>query len=206
MAWIDISTPLRDGMPVYPGDPEMRIGRAMSLAAGDIADVTEFSMSAHTGTHVDAPAHVITGAPGVDGLDPDALVGRARVVAVPPGGGDLGKEAVRGWALGSDEVRVLVRSGVREEDAGPRPGFTPAGARALVAHGVRLVGIDTMSIAAAGDPVPTHVALLEAGVVIVEGLRLAAAPPGAYDMVCLPLLIPGADGAPARALLRPAAP
>ncbi len=200
VSWIDISTPLRDAMPVYPGDPPVRISLCLRMADGAPADVTELAMPAHIGTHVDAPAHVIPGAPGVESLPVDALIGRARVVAAPAGTAAIGADMVRDWALAPRDVRLLVRT------SGGEAGFTPDAAGALVRHGVRLIGIDTMSIAAPGDPVPTHRALLHAGVVILEGLRLDATPPGAYDLVCLPLLIPGADGAPARALLRPGAP
>lgn len=202
MPWIDISTPLRDGMPVYPGDPPVRITLCQRMADGDPADVTELAMPAHVGTHVDAPAHAIPGAAGVDGLDPDVLIGRARVVAVVAGP-RVDAEAVRRWALEERDSRLLLRTGAPEGGAG----LTADAAAELVRHGVRLVGVDTMSISAPGaDPLPVHRILLEAGVVIVEGLALDAAPPGAYDLVCLPVLIPGADGAPARALVRPAAP
>jgi arylformamidase len=81
-------------------------------------------------------------------------------------------------------------------------GVTEDGARSLVDLGVRLVGADYLSIAPFGDPTPTHVALLSADVVIVEGLDLRAVEPGAYDLICLPVMIPGSDGGPARAIVR----
>jgi arylformamidase len=173
---LDISLPLRDGMPVYPGDPPVRISLAASLAAGDPYNVTRLELGAHTGTHVDAPLHLLEGGGGVETLELEALVGPARVVEddaeLPPG-----------------VERVLFRTGGAE--------LTPARARRLVAAGVRLVGVDSSSVG--GEE--THDVLLSAGVVVLEGLDLRRAGPGAYTLVCLPLLVPGADGAPARAVL-----
>lgn len=192
---------------MYPGDPAVRVRHVMRMAAGDIADVTALDMPAHAGTHVDAPAHVLPGGAGVEAARPQALIGRARVVAVPPDAPAVDAAMVTGWALGPDDVRILVRTAAPGRyPPHDGPGLTPEAAGVLAAHGALLVGIDTMSIAAAGDPLPAHRALLRAGVVVLEGLRLGQAPPGAYELVCLPLLIPGADGAPARAVLRPTAP
>lgn len=205
--WRDISTPVRDGMPVYPGDPAVRVTRALAMARGDAADVTRLDMPAHTGTHVDAPGHVIPGAAGVEALDLDALMGPCRVASVPAAtvADGIGPEHLRALALPPACTRLLLRvrgPGVADppHDA---PGVTAAGAGWLVDAGVALVGVDTMSVAPPDDPVPTHRILLQAGVVILEGLDLRAVRDGEYTLACLPLLVPGADGAPARAVLGP---
>jgi arylformamidase len=206
MRWLDISTPIRDGMPVYPGDPPVRVTRASAMARGDIADVSELTMSAHVGTHVDAPAHAIPGGAGVEGIAIDTLIGPALVLDVPADR-TVDAELLDAAGLPADRPRLLLRSGA---DAGGRPGpggsLTVDGARHLIDRGVLLVGTDTMSVAPEADPMPVHRLLLAAGLVIVEGLRLSGAPAGDCDLVCLPLLIPGADGAPARAVIRPADP
>jgi arylformamidase len=201
MAWLDISTPIRDGMAVYPGDPPVTVTRALSMARGDIADVTALAMGAHVGTHVDAPAHALPGGAGVDGIPLHALIGPATVVDVPAGRA-VGPGALDGDVLPPDCRRVLLRTGASGDDP-PSHGapISPDGARHLIGRGIVLVGTDTMSVACADDPMPVHRLLLEAGVVIVEGLRLAAARPGPCSVICLPLLIPGADGAPARAVI-----
>lgn len=202
--WRDISTPVRDGMPVYPGDPPVRITRALAMVRGDPVDVTRLDMPAHTGTHVDAPAHVVPGGAGVDGLALDALIGPCRVATVAADAdGVIGPERLRALALPRGCTRLLlsVRAPGVADPPHDAPGVTAAGARWLLEAGIALVGVDTMSVAPADDPLPTHRILLEAGVVILEGLDLGGVPDGDHMLVCLPLLMPGADGAPARAVL-----
>lgn len=166
MEIIDVSMPLRSGMPVYPGDPEVRLERVSSSPA-----VSRLDFGVHTGTHVDAPLHFIEGAAAAERLPLDVLVGQCEVVA----------------GAGIAE-RVLVK------DA---PELDGAAAQALVDQGVRLVGVDRMSV---GDE-DAHRVLLGAGVVVVEGLKLTAVEPGTYELYCLPLKLVGSDGAPARAIL-----
>jgi arylformamidase len=178
---IDVTVPIRPGMPVYPGDPAVRTELAAAISRGDAYNVTRLDLGVHTGTHVDAPAHVIDGAAGVDALPLDALVGPAEVVDFP---GDM-----------LDAARVLLRT------AGSGATLTLPDAKALVACGVLLVGIDGATI---GDE-DVHAALLGAGVVILEGLDLRAVQPGQWELLCLPLKLAGADGAPARVLVRRAA-
>lgn len=168
--------PLRDGMPHWPGDPAFASERIRTIAGGDDYNLTAIHLSAHTGTHVDAPLHFLDGAAAVEAIDLDALAGPATVIE----GRQLQGEA---------DERVLFRCGSE---------ISPVTARALVERGVRAAGIDSLSI---GDA-ETHRILLGAGVVVIEGLDLSQAPPGRYELVCLPLLLVGADGAPARALLR----
>ena len=203
-----MSVPLRDGMIVYDGDPEVRFERVVAIAAGDAANVSRMELGTHTGTHVDPPLHFIDEGAAAELLPLDVLIGPAVVADARGAPGDIDAAALAALEVPAGTERLLLRT--RNEGLWDRAftrdyvGVAEDAARELVRRGVRLVGIDYLSIAPSGDPAPTHRVLLEAGVVIVEGLDLREAPPGRYDLVCLPLRIAGGDGAPARALLRPA--
>lgn len=196
-------------MIVFDGDPEVSIERVSDIARGDLANISRVELGTHTGTHVDAPLHFIGGGPGIDRLPLDVLVGPALVADARDAPGDIDAAALAALGVPAGTERLLLRT--RNEGLWERGEFTrdyvgvaADAAQALVDMGVRLVGIDYLSIAPSSDPAPTHRTLLGAGVVVVEGLDLSAAAPGRHDMVLLPLRIEGGDGAPARALLRPA--
>jgi arylformamidase len=208
----DISVSVAPGeTPTYPGDPEIEIASWNSISRGDPANVTVINFGAHTGTHVDAPAHFIEGAAGVASLPLEVLVGEAVVVEIPADAEAVEEQHVGADALGG-ATRVLFKTRNSAFWAEPRGRFredftyvTHGAARALVAAGVRLVGIDYLSVEKFGsEDFQTHVTLLSAGVVIVEGLDLRAVEPGRYDLACLPLKLAAGsgDGAPARAILR----
>ena len=206
MEIIDISVPIRPGMVVYEGDPPVWLERVADVAHGDLATVSRIDMGVHSGTHVDAPAHLLDGAPGADALPLDALVGDAVVVDAEGLDGDLDAAAIASLEIPPGAARVLLRTRngrlwERDRFEPSYVGLTGDGAQALVDAGVRLVGIDYMSIATAADPLPAHLVLLRARVVILEGLDLRGVAPGPYRLACLPLRIVGADGAPARAVL-----
>jgi arylformamidase len=207
MAIYDISLPISESLPVWPGDPGIRITQPSHLDRGDAATVTRLDMGAHTGTHVDAPAHFIPGGSGVDALDLDVLVGPARVVHALEGD-VLSTEVLGGLQIPPGTERVLFRTRNSERWArGAREfaedfvAITEGGARWLVERGVRLVGIDYLSVGPFNAPAPTHRILLRAGVILLEGLNLSGVAAGVYQLVCLPLRIVGVDGAPARAIL-----
>jgi arylformamidase len=186
-------------MVVYPGDPTMSLTRVMSLAAGDIANVSQMELGVHTGTHVDAPLHFFDGAAAVEALDLDALVGPAEVVEVA-GPGDVGAEAVDAMDDGVERVLFKTRNSAAWAEEGFYEDFaaiSPEAASRLVAAGVRLVGVDYLSVGS----VETHETLLQAGIIALEGVDLRGIEPGAYTLVCLPLKLVGSDGAPARAIL-----
>ncbi len=204
--WLDVTLPLRSGMPVYPGDPPVAITAWTGLDQGTGFSVSVLTLGTHTGTHVDAPAHCIPGGIGVEALPLEALCGAAVVL-------DLVRVAAAGSAIGPEELgplpaackRLLLRTrdgALWDGTVLPDAGLSPAAATLLVERGVRLVGIDRLSIAPADDPLPVHRALLAAGVIILEGLDLRAAPSGPCELFCLPLKLAGADGAPARVALR----
>jgi arylformamidase len=206
--YIDVTAPLRPGMPVYEGDPSLALQRVSSLACGGICNLSRLDFGLHSGTHIDAPLHFIDGAPGVESTPLEALLGEARVVDATRVTGQIDAAQLGALDVPVGCERVLFKTGnsqlwQRDEFSRDFVALTEDAARELVRRGVRLVGIDYLSIAPFDDPAPTHIALLEAGVVILEGLDLRRVQPAAYRLLCLPLLIPGADGAPARTLLLP---
>ena len=193
---LDISVPLREKMVTYPGDPVVRLELAKSIAEGDVVNLTRMDFGLHSGTHVDAPVHFLDGDAGIDSTPLDALIGPCEVVEVP----DLTRDSVLRAPEGAE--RVLFKTPNSElwgldEFAEDFVRLDGDAASALVARGVRLVGVDYLSV---GDEAAHH-ALLGAGVVPVEGLDLRGVEPGPYELVCLPLRVIGADGAPARAIL-----
>lgn len=197
--YIDVTLPIAPGMAVYPGDPPVALAPWATVSAGGF-NVSALRLGTHTGTHIDAPAHCFDGAAGVDAISLDVLCGPAFVldcasVRTPPT--PLGPAALVGAPAGC--TRLLLRT--RGEESANAAGLSLAAADWLITHGVRLVGIDRLSIAPAHDPLPVHQRLLGAGVIILEGLDLADAPAGPCELLCLPLKLHGADGAPARVAL-----
>ena len=209
---IDISVAVKPGhTPIYPGDPGIEVESWSALERGDAATVSVLHFSAHTGTHVDAPAHFISGAPRLDSLSLDALIGEACVVEVPGDVTAIDAGHVRALVPARAE-RVLFKTRNSDFWEDPRGLFredftyvTGDGARTLAERRVRLVGIDYLSIEKfKSEGFEAHKALLARGVVILEGLDLRGAGAGRYELVCLPLKLAagGGDGAPARAVLR----
>jgi arylformamidase len=199
---IDITVPIRPGMPVYAGDPEVHLERSASIAAGDPANISRLDFGVHTGTHVDAPLHFIEGAAGAEALPLEALVGPAVVVDATSLEDDIDATALGTLDIPEGAERLIFKT--RNCELWNKDTFSPefisfveSGARRVVDMGVRLVGIDYLSI---GDEQAHHV-FLGAGVVPVEGLDLRAVSPGPYGLICMPLKIAGSDGAPARAVL-----
>jgi len=204
----DITVPIRSGMPVYEGDPGVKIESWSQLAKGDSANVSFLHFGAHTGTHVDAPAHFVEGANKIDSLPLEVLIGPARVVRVPDDHMEIDPEFLSSCDLDNVE-RLLFRtrnSGFWGD--GFRKDFThllPEAAELLVSRGVKLVGIDYLSIEKFHSAHHrTHLTLLSNRVVIVEGLNLSEVPAGDYELICLPLRIAegAGDGGPARVILR----
>ena len=209
MALIDVSVPLNSRLPAYPGNTPFRLEAIKRLANGDSSNVSTLHLSAHTGTHVDAPRHFFDDRPGVDGLDLERLIGPALVVDVSdhftPGG--IGPAALEPL-LPPGVARVLIKTknsalwGLPEFQK-DYTGVSAAGALFLVQRGVSVVGIDYLSIESFKTPgAPAHHALLGNDVIVIEGLCLQDVAPGPYEMLCLPLRVVDADGAPARVLLR----
>ena len=202
----DISLPVTNDVVVYPGNPPVRLAPQQEMAKGGSSNVSLLSFGSHTGTHVDAPRHMIDGAAGVDALALEALMGPAAVISFGDDVMAVGESQLRPLEL-DGQMRVLLKTRnsrfIREGEFHKDYTYlAPDGAAYLVGLGVRLVGIDYLSIEQfhSGHH-RTHKTLLGAGVVIVEGLDLSAVSAGVYELRCLPLLLSGLDGAPARAVL-----
>jgi arylformamidase len=203
----DISVPVHDELPVWPGEARVSLRRTARMDEGSASNVSHVSCGVHTGTHVDAPLHFVEGGAPIDRLDLDTLMGPA-FVADLPGVQAIGPESLARLPMPRGTERLLLRTDNSALWATSRSfnenfaALTPDGARWVVDAGVKLVGIDYLSIQRFHDPEPwTHRTLLGAAVVILEGLNLAAVEQGTYDLVCLPLLLAGCEGAPARAVL-----
>lgn len=202
----DVSLPIVSGGLVYPGNPEIAISPQQEISKGASSNVSLLSLGSHTGTHVDAQKHIFDGGLAVDALHLDVLMGPAILIAAPDDAPAVTESLLRAHDLTGQE-RVLIRtrnSGfIRQRDfVRDYTYLAPDGAEYLVSLGVKLVGIDYMSIEQfhSGHHM-THRTLLGRGVVIVEGLDLSVPPPGRYDLRVLPLRLAGLDGAPARAVL-----
>ena len=203
----DVSVPIQDGGLVYPGNPEIQISLQQSIAEGAGANVSTVTFGSHTGTHVDAGRHFFDSGQTVDQISLETLIGPVTVLEVGQQIAAVTRADLEGHNLNGAE-RVLIKtrnSGYLTQDPVFHRDYTylaPEGADYLVQLGVKLVGVDYLSIEQfhSGHH-RTHRTLLGAGVVIVEGLNLVDVPAGAYRLCCLPIKLAGCDGAPARAVL-----
>ena len=206
----DISVLVRDGIPTWPGDPKLSMNLASSIARGNVANVTHLDMGAHTGTHLDAPFHFLANGAGIAQLPLEILIGPCRVFDLT----DIKAGPITRAALEKCDLQGVTRALFKTRNSRQwakdhhefDKGFTALaadGAAYLVQHGVKLVGIDYLSVEAFGSKgCPVHETLLGANVVIVETLNLSAVPAGDYELIALPIKLQGADGAPARVVLR----
>jgi arylformamidase len=205
---LDISVPLNAELPVWPGDPQIVLERYRCISEGNASNDSRIACSVHAGTHVDAPAHFIENGATVDQLPLDILMGNAMVVELL-NVDIITPETLESVTLPVEMKRVLFKTKNSTLWTDPTHHFNPDfvalsadAAKWLVHKGVRLVGVDYLSVQLYKDTEPlTHQILLEAGVVIVEGLNLHKARQASYQLVCLPLKLTGSEGAPARAIL-----
>lgn len=215
-AWlVDLSVPIESGMTVFPGDPEVEIAPALTLAGGDGVNVLSLHLGSQTGTHLDAPSHVLEDGLRLDELPLDRFVGPAVVADLRT----LAAEAPIGWgdlALIRDALRpgviLLLHTGWSAHFGDldryrTHPWLTAEAAAAIVGTGVRTIGVDALNIDATPGDLSTirfdaHIEILGAGGVIVENLTNLAAVEQLRDPIAsvLPLHLPGSDGAPVRAV------
>lgn len=204
---IDISVPLKSGMVTWPGDPAVELEQTMFIERGDVCNYTTIRAGLHIGTHMDAPRHFIRDGVAMHTMPLDATIGEARVIEIAD------PAAIRRADLEPHDIQTGERLLFKTRNSIERWNddefhhdfvyIANEAAQYLVERGVRTVGVDYLSIGGFyQDGVPTHQTLLGAGVWVIEGLNLAAVTPGRYELICLPLKILGADGAPARAVLR----
>ena len=180
---------------VYPGDPAPEKSTLCSMEKGDLYNLTAFSMCAHNGTHVDAPFHFIKDGKTVDAVSLEAFVGLACVAEH------------HGIVSGDDAARIMEKAKAQNPEAAKRiliqgdAEVSQEAARVFASSGILLLGNESQTIGPENAPMAVHLILLSAGVVLLEGIRLAEVPEGVYLLNAAPLNLAGADGSPCRAVL-----
>lgn len=204
----DITLTITPSMAVWPGDPAVVLERISKMEDGENNNVSRLGMSVHAGTHVDAPYHFIHDGKTIESLPLEVLVGPAQVIELPTDVTLITAEVLQKAGIQPGTERVLFKTVNSQIWARREPLFqtsfvavSPDGAQFLVDQGVKLVGIDYLSIAPYKESTPTHRVLLGANLVVLEGADLSEVPAGPYELVCLPLKLGGSDGAPTRAIL-----
>lgn len=204
----DISVTLQPGIPLWPGDPPLVLERVQKIEEGADANVSRLDMGVHTGTHIDAPYHFLTDGGLVEDISLDVLIGPAQVIEFPESCDRITAAVLQEAGIKNGVQRLLFKTRNSACWVGGTPfrddfiALWPDGAEYLVESGVKLVGIDYLSVAPFTDGVTTHRILLEGGIVILEGIDLSQAPAGDYVLYCLPLKLGRCEGAPARAILQ----
>lgn len=206
MKFIDVSVPLDANLPTFPGNTPYRLEAIKRISEGATSNVSTLHFSAHCGTHVDAPRHFFDDGAGAEALPLDLLCGRTRVIEL------TSRRAISAEELAAhdlvEDIRVLIKTHNSRLWGSPTfhtdfVGVGESGARYLLEHGIKVVGVDYLSVEEFKAPgAPAHHLLLGGGVIVIEGLDLRDVEPGVYEMFCLPLPAVGADGAPARVVLR----
>ena len=205
----DVTLPVSPDLPVWPGDPDVVVEPVARIDRGDVANVTRLALSTHTGTHVDAPWHFVGGGAKLEEIPPERWIGPCVVVRVPDGARRVEPEHLDAVGIPDGTERLIVRTANSERW---RPGklsfdrryvaLSREAARWVIDRGIRLVGVDYLSVEPFDDNAhETHLTLLGNGVLVVEGLDLRSIEPGLYGLLCLPLRVAAGDGAPARVLL-----
>lgn len=204
----DITLTLRAGMVVWPGDPEVELGRIKKIEEGANANVSSIAMGVHTGTHVDAPYHFLSDGDTVENMLLEVLIGKVKVVEIDDQVEVITRDVLERIHLEDGIERILFKTRNSKYLADSRVGFKEdfvgidAGAsELLVEKGIKLVGIDYLSIAPYKRSRPTHEVMLGAKMVIIEGVDLSGVEPGDYILYCLPLKLKDTEGAPARVIL-----
>jgi arylformamidase len=208
MKIFDISIPLNPDLPVWPGDPRIVLEQYQTIESGHASNNSKLACGVHSGTHVDAPSHFIKDGITVDQLPLDVLIGPAFVANFPKAD-TVTPDFLEALDLPRETTRLLIKTRNSSLWSEPNHVFNPdfvainpEAADWIVNRGIRLIGIDYLSIQRYKDPEPlTHRILLGAGVIIVEGLCLQNVHAGLYTLICLPIKLAGSEGAPARSIL-----
>jgi len=204
----DITLTITPGMPVWPGDPSLKLARVNKIEDGANANVSHIDMSVHTGTHLDSPYHFLNHGKSVETLPLDVLIGAVQVIELADSCDVIDSRVLETAGIQTHVERVLFKTRNSHyweknltEFQTNFVGINEDGAQFLVDRGIRLVGIDYLSISPYKHSRPTHEILLKSDVVILEGANLSGVPAGDYELICLPLKLGGSDGAPARVVL-----
>lgn len=207
--YIDISVPISNSLPVWPGSPKVQMRRGLDLDKGDIANDTTLEFSVHTGTHIDAPLHFVRGGQSVDQISLNTLIGKVYIAECENEVIAITKDILEGLNIPSGTCRLLIKTRNSQlwesqisEFQKDFVALTADAAQWVVDRDIRLIGIDYLSVQRFDDGPETHEILLKAGVVIIEGLNLASIGPGFYELICLPIKLKDIEGAPARVILK----
>jgi arylformamidase len=205
---IDISIPLKEGMTTWPGDPSFELIQTKSIEKGDSSNNSRLVCGTHAGTHIDAPRHFLKDGKTIEALSLDILIGPA-VVADLPDASFITADDLENLNLAKGVGRLLLKTANSKLWGKGANSFkknyvalTEDAAEWIVKRKIQLIGIDYLSVQRFKDGSRTHEVLLKNNVIIVEGLKLGSVRPGIYELACLPLALIGADGAPARAVLK----
>ena len=206
MALHDITVPITADLVTWPGDPGIELKRVADRANGDSCTVTRITMGVHTGTHIDGQMHFVDG-PGTDALTLERLIGLCQVIELTTDAAITAADLAQA-DIDQDCQRLLIKTKNSQRWADPTAAFdqdyvalAPNGAQWLVDNGIDLVGVDYLSVAPFTDTTTTHLVVLGADVIVIEGLDLRAITPGNYRLLCLPMALQGCDGAPTRCVL-----
>lgn len=203
----DVTVPITSSMPVWPGDPPVRLSAKshVSRDGGHTVRLTSIEMGSHTGTHIDAPYHMLGEGKRLEEFPLETLTGRATVVEIPECSSIGRAELQRFNWTGVERVLFKTENSQHWQDGEFYERFVyldPEGAQFLAQLGVKLVGIDYLSIDKfKSDSHPSHFVLMTKNILILEGLNLSRVPAGEYTLIALPLNLHNADGAPARVIL-----
>jgi arylformamidase len=206
---IDISLPIKNDLPVWPGDPKIDISSISSMDNGDSCNVSYMKMGVHAGTHIDAPHHFMNNHKTIENLNLDLLVGTVYVAEIPGDSEVISDKVLEESSIPEGITRLIIKTKNSNywklDNSQFKKEFVAIdkkGAEWIVDKGIRLIGVDYLSVAPYSAGTPTHKVLLGAEVIIVEGLNLLMVEVGYYELICLPIKILGSDGSPARAILK----
>ena len=209
MKLYDVSLLISEDMPIWPNNPGISMDLTSSITRGDEANVTRLNMGVHTGTHIDAPFHFEPNKATVDQLPLEVLIGPCRVFEMLNINQSIGPDELENLDL-NNHTRILFKTRNsklwKNSECKFKKDFVyldPAGAKFLIDQNIKLVGIDYLSIEKYGSSdYATHHLLMCNIIVILEGLDVSKIYPGDYELIALPLKLKGADGSPARVVLR----
>ena len=179
----------------YPGDPKPEKNLLVSMEKGELYNMTVFSMCAHNGTHTDAPRHFIKNGKTVDEIPLDAVVGLCFVVEF------------NGVLSADDATQIVEKAKAQNHEAAKRILIKGAAevsleaAKVFANSDILLLGNESQSVGPENAPMAVHETLLEANVILLEGIRLARVLEGVYLLNAAPLNLSGSDGSPCRAIL-----
>jgi arylformamidase len=211
MEIFDISVPISENLPVWLGDPKATIRRLSSIQDGETSNISQIRMSVHTGTHIDAPKHFIDSGKTIDEIPLEKLMGETLVIEIPGNQIRISEDVLQSHPqvdLLNQTRKVLFKT--RNSYLWHRQpitfhkdfvGIDASGAVYLAKLNLDLIGVDYLSIAPYGETTLPHRILLEKEIVLLEGIDLSEVQEGEYTLFCLPLLISGCEGSPARAIL-----